>query len=161
MWTPSQTISRSTAGNRCLERPKQHCKADESLHAVSGLFLYQRRITLLHKCKQKHLQRFFALISWTTCGLAVLPYNGFESLPHQKREPWRALFFGAGNRTRTCTRRQWNLNPPSLPIPPCPQICLSQQGYPNTKRAVCQCRLAARRRAKLLFWNTPQGPSCR
>lgn len=37
---------------------------------------------------------------------------------------------------------QWNLNPPSLPIPPCPQICLSQQGYPNTKQAVCQCRLA-------------------
>ena len=50
---------------------------------------------------------------------------------------------------------QWNLNPPSLPIPPCPQICLLQQEYPNTKRAVCQCRLAARRRAKLLFWNTP------
>ena len=32
---------------------------------------------------------------------------------------------GAGNRTRTCTREQWNLNPPSLPIPPCPRIQLT------------------------------------
>ena len=31
-------------------------------------------------------------------------------------------FYGAGNRTRTCTLSQWNLNPPSLPIPPCPRI---------------------------------------
>ena len=29
---------------------------------------------------------------------------------------------GAGNRTRTCTLSQWNLNPPSLPIPPCPRV---------------------------------------
>ena len=34
-------------------------------------------------------------------------------------------FIGAGNRTRTCTLTQWNLNPPSLPIPPCPHIQLT------------------------------------
>ncbi len=34
------------------------------------------------------------------------------------------VIFGAGNRTRTCTLSQWNLNPPSLPIPPCPHIQL-------------------------------------
>ena len=34
------------------------------------------------------------------------------------------LLCGAGNRTRTCTLSQWNLNPPSLPIPPCPHIHL-------------------------------------
>ena len=51
---------------------------------------------------------------------------GFEShrpLPNKKERPKPLLFlFGAGNRTRTCTLTQWNLNPPSLPIPPCPHI---------------------------------------
>ena len=36
---------------------------------------------------------------------------------------------GAGNRTRTCTLSQWNLNPPSLPIPPCPHIFLCLYFY--------------------------------
>ena len=85
-----------------------------------------------------------------------LPKKTNNPNPSPTGKNWFGLYcFGAGNRTRTCTRWQWNLNPPSLPIPPCPQICLLQQEYPNTKRAVCQCRLAARRRAKLLFWNTP------
>ena len=36
---------------------------------------------------------------------------------------------GAGNRTRTCTLTQWNLNPPSLPIPPCP-LMIPADGFP-------------------------------
>ena len=43
-----------------------------------------------------------------------------QGLSHQQSEA--APFYGAGNRTRTCTREQWNLNPPSLPIPPCPHM---------------------------------------
>ena len=43
----------------------------------------------------------------------------------QKRARKGLFFVGAGNRTRTCTLTQWNLNPPSLPIPPCPRIRVS------------------------------------
>ena len=57
-------------------------------------------------------------LSFANLGLLYL--NGFESLPHQKREAFGPLFFGAGDRTRTCTLTQRNLNPPSLPIPPRP-----------------------------------------
>ena len=40
-----------------------------------------------------------------------------------KKAPLLGCFLaGAGNRTRTCTLSQWNLNPPSLPIPPCPRV---------------------------------------
>ena len=31
-------------------------------------------------------------------------------------------YFGADDRTRTCTLARWNLNPMSLPIPPHPHI---------------------------------------
>ena len=33
-------------------------------------------------------------------------------------------YFGADDRTRTCTLARWNLNPMSLPIPPHPHILL-------------------------------------
>ena len=48
----------------------------------------------------------------------------FESAVHTKKHGTQkgAVLFGAGNRTRTCTLSQWNLNPPSLPIPPCPHV---------------------------------------
>ena len=46
-----------------------------------------------------------------------------------------SLLLGAGNRTRTCTLSQWNLNPPSLPIPPCPRIL---PGHFNTMKNLCQ-----------------------
>ena len=57
----------------------------------------------------------------------TVPSNGFESdtfinkTGHPRGVP---CLVGAGNRTRTCTLTQWNLNPPSLPIPPCPHILL-------------------------------------
>ena len=59
LWMPSQTISRSTAGNRCLERPKQHCKAGKSRSAVLffGLFACLRFL-----CSQP-IHFFFRLIS--------------------------------------------------------------------------------------------------
>ena len=44
-----------------------------------------------------------------------------SSIP-KKEEAGSLLFFGAGDRTRTCTPKQRNLNPPSLPIPPRPHL---------------------------------------
>ena len=40
----------------------------------------------------------------------------------KKRVALLPSFFGAGDRTRTCTLARWNLNPMSLPIPPHPHI---------------------------------------
>ena len=39
-----------------------------------------------------------------------------------KSTPKGAFYFGADDRTRTCTLARWNLNPMSLPIPPHPHI---------------------------------------
>ena len=70
----------------------------------------------------------------------------------KKGYPGWGTQFGAGNRTRTCTLAQWNLNPPSLPIPPCPQkspcfytagkprqsVSLNLRIYPSINGCVCQ-----------------------
>ena len=45
--------------------------------------------------------------------------------------------YGAGNRTRTCTLAQWNLNPPSLPIPPCPHTACGESDFITAGR-ICQ-----------------------
>ena len=44
--------------------------------------------------------------------------------PKEKEGRCPSFSFGAGDRTRTCTLSQRNLNPPSLPIPPRPHILL-------------------------------------
>ena len=59
-------------------------------------------------------------------------FDSFSSTAHKKTKGTLlgAFYHGAGNRTRTCTPKQWNLNPPSLPIPPCPRnlYILAQAG---------------------------------
>lgn len=49
----------------------------KTVYAVTGWkeVMEEQRMTslaLLHKCKQQSFQKFFALISWTACGFAVL-----------------------------------------------------------------------------------------
>ena len=55
-----------------------------------------------------------------------------------------SFLFGAGNRTRTCTLSQWNLNPPSLPIPPCPHILHREGAHLPYMRTIKQMPLPRR-----------------
>ena len=61
-------------------------------------------------------------------GVAFDGFSSVSPIPSKKHPGLGCLFDGAGDRTRTCTLSQRNLNPPSLPIPPRPHDALFYHG---------------------------------
>ena len=119
LWRPKLRYCRWLAEIR-MKRCQQPCRLPSAFH---GLFPGLKNMS----------QACFLPRRWRCRPLRVL-------LPApRKGRPSGLPFLGAGNRTRTCTLSQWNLNPPSLPIPPCPHILFASfllHGEADRGRAV-------------------------